>query len=204
MAGNEPARTAARRIRLTVLTALVFVSATLIGVINGQLVGPSLALSSSAGGAVRRGLTVFENETPPVANLDPDLLGALRQAATDAAKDGVGIFINSGWRSPEYQERLLRQAVSKYGSEERAARWVATADTSSHVSGHAVDIGPSRAMAWLSKHGAEYRLCQIYRNEPWHYELRPEAIDDGCPSMYADPGRDPRMHQLTSRHANNR
>jgi D-alanyl-D-alanine carboxypeptidase len=140
-------------------------------------------------------LTVFDDQRPPVANLDPDLLGALRQAATDAARDGVEIFINSGWRSPEYQERLLRQAVSKYGSEEKAARWVATADTSSHVSRHAVDVGPSRATAWLSKHGAEYGLCQIYRNEPWHYELRPEAIDDGCPSMYADPRHDPRMHQ---------
>jgi LAS superfamily LD-carboxypeptidase LdcB len=140
-------------------------------------------------------LTVFDEDSPAVTNLDPDLLRALRQAARDAAEYRVAIVVNSGWRSPEYQERLLRQAVSTYGSEEEAARWVAAADTSSHVSGHAVDIGPSRATAWLSKHGAEYRLCQIYRNEPWHYELRPEAIDDGCPSMYADPRHDPRMHQ---------
>jgi D-alanyl-D-alanine carboxypeptidase len=196
MASNEPARTAARRIRPTILAAPVFVSATLIGVVTGQLVGPSLASSSSeAAGAARRGLTVFDEDSPAVTNLDPDLLQALRQAARDAAAYRVAIVVNSGWRSPEYQERLLRQAVSKYGSEENAARWVATADTSSHVSGHAVDIGPSRATAWLSKHGAEYRLCQIYRNEPWHYELRPEAIDDGCPSMYADPRHDPRMHQ---------
>jgi hypothetical protein len=63
------------------------------------------------------------------------------------------------------------------------------------VSGDAVDIGPSAARAWLSQHGAEYGLCQIYRNEPWHYELRPEAIDDGCPPMYADPTHDPRMRR---------
>jgi zinc D-Ala-D-Ala carboxypeptidase len=196
MASNEPARTAARRIRSTILAALVFISATLIGVGSGQLVGPSLASSSSeAAGAVRRGLTVFDENSPAVTNLDPALLRALRQAARDAAKYRVEIVVNSGWRSPEYQERLLRQAVSKYGSEENAARWVATADTSAHVSGHAIDIGPSRATAWLAKHGAEYRLCQIYRNEPWHYELRREAIDNGCPSMYADPRHDPRMHQ---------
>ena len=54
-------------------------------------------------------------------------------------------------------------------------------DTSAHVSGDAVDIGPSGAAAWLSEHGAEYGLCQIYGNEPWHYELRPEAIDHGSP-----------------------
>jgi hypothetical protein len=128
-----------------------------------------------------------------VANLDPDLLGALRQAATDAADDGVEFYVTSGWRSPEYQDQLLREAVSEYGSEEEAARWVATADTSPHVSGDAVDIGPSDATAWLSEHGADYGLCQIYSNEPWHYELRPEAIDHDCPSMYADPAHDPRM-----------
>jgi hypothetical protein len=63
------------------------------------------------------------------------------------------------------------------------------------VKGEAVDIGHSDATAWLSKHGVEYGLCQIYRNEPWHYELRPEAIDQGCPPMYANPTQDPRMRQ---------
>ena len=148
-----------------------------------------------ADGAVPDGTTVFDDEIPGVANLDPDLLGALRQAATDAADDGVEFFVDSGWRSPEYQEQLLQEAVSKYGSEEEAARWVATPNTSAHVSGDAVDIGPSDATAWLSEHGAEYGLCQIYGNEPWHYELRPEAIDHGCPPMYADPTHDPRMQQ---------
>jgi hypothetical protein len=148
-----------------------------------------------ADGAVPDGTTVFDDEVPGVANLDPDLLGALRRAATDAADDGVEFFVDSGWRSPEYQDQLLREAISEYGSEAEAARWVATAETSPHVSGDAVDIGHSDATAWLSEHGAEYGLCQIYRNEPWHYELRPEAIDHGCPPMYADPTHDPRMQQ---------
>jgi D-alanyl-D-alanine carboxypeptidase len=147
-----------------------------------------------ADSALPDGATVFD-DSPAVANLDPALLGALRQAATDAAGDGVEFFVNSGWRSPEYQERLLQEAVSEYGSEEEAARWVATADTSPHVSGDAVDLGPSDATAWLSEHGAEYGLCQIYGNESWHYELRAEAIDQGCPPMYADPTHDPRMQQ---------
>jgi D-alanyl-D-alanine carboxypeptidase len=148
-----------------------------------------------ADGAVPDGTTVFDDEVPGVANLDPALLGALRHAATDAANDGVGFFVDSGWRSGEYQEQLLRQAVSRYGSEQEAARWVATPKTSPHVSGEAVDVGPFEATTWLSEHGAEYGLCQIYRNEPWHYELRPEAIDHGCPLMYADPTHDPRMQQ---------
>jgi hypothetical protein len=148
-----------------------------------------------ADGAVPDGTTVFDDGIPGVAKLDPALLGALRQAATDAAHDGVGFVVDSGWRSARYQEHLLREAVSEYGSEAEAARWVATPTTSAHVSGDAVDIGPSGAAAWLSEHGAEYGLCQIYGNEPWHYELRPDAIDQGCPAMYADPTHDPRMQQ---------
>jgi zinc D-Ala-D-Ala carboxypeptidase len=148
-----------------------------------------------ADSAVPDGATVFDDEIPGVANLDPDLLDALRQAASDAADDGVEFVVDSGWRSPEYQEQLLQEAISKYGSEAEAARWVATPNTSAHVSGDAVDIGPSDAAEWLSEHGAEYGLCQIYGNEPWHYELRPEAIGQGCPAMYADPTHDPRMQQ---------
>jgi D-alanyl-D-alanine carboxypeptidase len=156
---------------------------------------PHRGALGEAGGALPDGTTVFDDQIPGVANLDPALLGALRQAATDAADDGVEFYVNSGWRSPEYQNQLLREAVSMYGSEEEAAQWVATADTSPHVSGDAVDIGPFDATAWLSEHGAEYGLCQIYSNESWHYELRPEAIDHGCPPMYADPTHDPRMQQ---------
>ena len=131
-----------------------------------------------------------------MANLDSALLGALRQAATDAADDGVGFVVDSGWRSPAYQEQLLHEAVLKYGSREEAARWVATPNRSAHVSGDAVDVGPSEAAAWLSEHGAEYGLCRVYGNEPWHYELRPEAIAHGCPPTYSDPTQDPRMHAV--------
>lgn len=148
-----------------------------------------------ADGAVPDRVTVFADEVPAVANLDRELRTALRRAATDAANDGIEFYVNSGWRSPAYQIRLLRKAVSEYGSKEEAARWVATAATSPHVKGMAVDIGKSAATGWLSGNGAEYGLCQIYRNEPWHYELRPEAVDHGCPSMYADPTHDPRMRK---------
>ena len=194
VASNEPEGPASRRRRSVFRAVLVSVSAVLIGVVTSRLAGPLLARGEAVG-AVGRGLTVFDNKRPAVANLDPELLRAIRQAAKAAARDGVKISVNSGWRSPEYQDRLHLQAVWKYRSEAKAARWVATADTSSHVSGDAVDIGPNRAIAWLSRHGAQYRLCQIYRNEPWHYELRPSAIVEGCPPMYADPGHDPRMQE---------
>ena len=188
MSPNAAARPRTRRTLGPTAVGLVVVAAAIIGTlvhqsasVTGALVqrGPSRRPrwydSTEADGALPDGVTVFDDEYPGVANLDPDLLRALREAATDAADDGIEFYVNSGWRSPEYQNQLLREAVSEYGSEAEAARWVATADTSPHVSGDAVDIGHSDATAWLSEHGAEYGLCQIYRNEPWHYELRPEG-----------------------------
>jgi zinc D-Ala-D-Ala carboxypeptidase len=146
-----------------------------------------------ADGVVPDGVTVFDNEYPAVAKLDPALLRALRRAATDAAHEGRVFYVDSGWRSADYQARLLDEAIAKYGSKAEAERWVATPETSAHVTGDAVDIGHADATTWLSEHGAAYGLCQIYGNEPWHYELRPEASDHGCPRMYADPTYDPRM-----------
>ena len=210
MTFSAPARTTNGRVPRVFVAGLLVVIAAIGAFLGYQSLASSSSLAASptdflrsensgalgeADGAVPDGTTVFDDEIPGVANLDPALLGALRQAATDAAGDGVEFFVNSGWRSPEYQEQLLREAVSEYGSEEEAARWVATADTSPHVSGDAVDVGPVDATAWLSEHGAAYGLCQIYSNEPWHYELRPEAIDHGCPPLYADPTHDPRMQQ---------
>jgi zinc D-Ala-D-Ala carboxypeptidase len=206
MTQTASARTKTRRtLRLTAVGLVV--TAAIIGTLVYQsawssapsfsevLRGDHGGTTTEADGALPDGVTVFDGQYPGVTNLDPDLLQALREAATDAADDGVEFYVNSGWRSPEYQNQLLREAVSEYGSEQEAARWVATADTSPHVSGDAVDIGSFDATAWLSEHGAEYGLCQIYSNEPWHYELRPEAIGRGCPPMYADPTHDPRMQQ---------
>jgi zinc D-Ala-D-Ala carboxypeptidase len=207
MSYRRPARTAARRTRSTVLAALVAVSAALIGALGYQSLATSAASpisilpgdhhgrSGEADGVVPNGVTVFDDGYPAVANLDPDLLDALRRVTTDAARDGVEIYVNSGWRSPQYQEQLLDEAVEEYGSKEEAAQWVATPTTSAHVSGDAVDVGPTEATEWLSEHGAEYGLCQIYGNEPWHYELRSDAIDHECPPMYADPTQDPRLQQ---------
>jgi len=212
VAYTEPARSTTRRIRsrrtrvagllLVVIAAIAALSpqwpasspstaAAPLDVLRGERPGPR----GGAGGPIPDGTTVFDDEIPGVAKLSADLLDALRRAATDAADDGVQLYVDSGWRSPAYQEQLLREAISKYGSEKAASRWVATPETSAHVKGDAVDIGPSGAAAWLSAHGAAYALCQIYGNEPWHFELRPGAIGHGCPRVYADPTQDPRMQR---------
>ncbi|TQJ06686.1 M15 family metallopeptidase [Kribbella jejuensis] len=190
----------ARRTRSTLRAAFLLANVAIIGVFVHQTMATSIPTAHRGGlgvadGAVPDGVTVFDDKVPGVVNLNPELLGALRRAATAAAQDGVVFYVNSGWRSPAYQAQLLSQAVQKYGSSEEAARWVATPQNSPHVQGQAIDIGRSDATAWLAEHGAVYGLCQIYDNEPWHYELRPEAVQQGCPPRYADPTHDPRMQR---------
>jgi zinc D-Ala-D-Ala carboxypeptidase len=209
---SEQARTTAHRARSTTAVALALAVTAIVGAVLGYqaVTAPSSSAASVAAapdrglvpgvprgmtvadGVVPDGVTVFDDEFPAVANLDPHLLDALRRAATAADDDGVEFSVTSGWRSPAYQDQLLREAVFEYGSEEEAARWVATAATSLHVSGDAVDIGGD-ASAWLSDQGAAYGLCQTYRNEPWHFELRPHAVTSGCPIPHADPTHDPRL-----------
>ncbi|QNE20808.1 M15 family metallopeptidase [Kribbella qitaiheensis] len=198
------ARPTIRRIRWLFAIGLVVVIARIPTALGYQLPDPWSSTTSRSehhegldetDGIVPDGTTVFADDLPAVANLDPALLKSLRRAATEAANDKVGFYVNSGWRSPAYQNQLLREAITMYGSEAEAARWVATPAKSPHVSGEAVDIGRPEAATWLSEHGAKYGLCQIYRNEPWHYELRTTAIDDGCPRPYADPTDDPRTQE---------
>jgi hypothetical protein len=199
----------ARRIVLVSLAILGVASAALFGhrplmasapastwadVVPSTTAGGELGELGVDDGAIPDGaaVSVFDTQLPAVVRLEPALLDALRRAATDAQVDGVGFRVNSGWRSPAHQQQLLQDAIIEHGSLDAAARWVSTPERSAHVSGGAVDIGPFAAAAWLSARGAAYGLCQIYANEPWHFELRPEAVAGRCPPMFADPTEDPR------------
>lgn len=120
-----------------------------------------------------------------LSRLDPDLLAAVMDAAEDAEDDGVRLHVTSGWRSRAHQERLFDEALARYGSAEEAARWVASPDSSAHVSGDAVDVGPTDGALWLEEHGAAYGLCRTYANEIWHYELL-TSPGGTCPEMLRD------------------
>ena len=164
---------------------------------NGQIVSPTTStakevgtddiLISIADGYIADGenLSAFDTDYPAISNLDPALLAAVQQAYTDAANDGVEMFITSGWRSVRYQQALLDEAVVTYGSLAEARRWVNTPERSTHVTGLAVDIGPTDADSWLSQHGNDYGLCQTFANEMWHFEL---ATTPGgtCPQQISD------------------
>ncbi|MEB3283841.1 MAG: M15 family metallopeptidase [Candidatus Sericytochromatia bacterium] len=88
-----------------------------------------------------------------------------------ASRDGVNLQITSGYRSVELQARLFREAVSKYGSEDAARKWVAPPGRSNHQRGKALDIADNGgAHAWLRANGRRFGFYQPMSWEPWHWE----------------------------------
>ncbi|TQL02717.1 M15 family metallopeptidase [Cellulomonas sp. SLBN-39] len=174
------------------LAALVVVAAAATAGLAGGTVplpGPTAPSEpTTADGRIPDGETVspFDDSLPAIAGLDPALLAALREAATAVGVDGRTLHVTSGWRSAAYQRWLQDDALRTFGSADEASRWVASPEDSAHVTGDAVDVGPYATAEWLSRHGAQFGLCQVYANEVWHLELRPDAADEGCPPMSAD------------------
>jgi zinc D-Ala-D-Ala carboxypeptidase len=132
-------------------------------------------------------VTIEDDHLAAIAKLDPSLRAAVRAAASDASSQGIAVRVTSGWRSTTYQQRLLDEAIDKYGSLAEARRWVSTPSASRHVSGEAIDIGPTDAAYWMAQHGPDYGLCQVYANEIWHYELLTEP-GGHCPALLPDSG----------------
>jgi hypothetical protein len=165
------------------LAALIAALATVLASLAGATLSAAVAfVPSRADGQVPDGepLDLTDTDEPALANLDGPLLDALRLAQADV--DGISIRITSGWRSAQFQQWLLDDAVDTYGSEEVARQYVALPADSRHVTGDAVDVGPLDAQLWLIEHGSAYGICQIYANERWHFEL---ATDAGgvCPAL---------------------
>jgi D-alanyl-D-alanine dipeptidase len=152
-----------------------------------DLASPTAAGLSAADGLLPDGdpVSPFDEQLPAIARLKPDLLAAVQAAATAADADGIAMVVTSGWRSAEYQQRLLDDAVQKYGSAQEAGRWVKSPSASTHVSGDAVDIGYTDAADWLGRHGDDFGLCQTYANEMWHFELATEP-GGTCPEQQTD------------------
>ncbi len=142
------------------------------------------AATDTIGGYLPDGQTLspFDPANPVIAWLEPALLTAIQQAARTAKDDGIDVQITSGWRTKGFQQRLFDDGVRTYGSVEAAQQFVASPDTSRHVAGKAVDVGPVEADNWLIRNGSQFGLCQIFANEIWHFELA--ADEDGkCPPL---------------------
>jgi D-alanyl-D-alanine carboxypeptidase len=156
----------------TVLVVLA-ISAAGYDVLSGRLG----TVPAQAGPLVPTGPASAEPTTPSgptatgTAGLKPALQRALDRAIAAAGTDGVELRLTSGWRTRAEQQQLFDAAVKKYGSRQKASRWVLPPDESAHVRGEAVDVGPRAGAKWLERHGSRFGLCRRYDNEWWHFEL---------------------------------
>lgn len=206
MSSTSPTTASLARRRRTVAAALVIAVVLLLASIGAASVAATTQRHNAPSGAnPRQGALVpagepgvedgfvddgapispFDDDLPAIARLRPALHTAMQAAAIDALADDVSFVVTSGWRSERYQRALFDDAVRTQGSEEAASRLVATVTASKHVSGDAVDIGHTDADNWLTQHGTDYGLCQIYANEIWHFELATTPGGD-CPELLPD------------------
>lgn len=83
-----------------------------------------------------------------------------------AAEDGVGLGIESGFRTAEQQRELFRAWRRGHGN--KAAR----PGESNHQSGRALDIAFRNrdGFAWLEANAAAFRFKRTVKGEPWHWE----------------------------------
>ncbi|WP_421742399.1 M15 family metallopeptidase [Cellulomonas sp.] len=165
--GRLPERVRRRRARWAVASAVVVVCVAVVGLVH--------ALGSAA----------TPGPTPTAQGLSPELEQRFAAAQEAAELAGVPLTLTSGWRSAAEQQALVDDAVERYGSIEEARRWVLPPESSAHVQGTAIDVGPTDGALWLGEHGFELGLCRTYANEIWHFEL----LDDGattCPELHPD------------------
>ena len=98
-----------------------------------------------------------------------------------AKKDGVYIGLNSGFRTPEYQEYLFKL----YGSNRAAPP-----GTSNHQIGVAVDVTTRGRgqYAWLCKNAWKYGFVRTVMHERWHWEYRGTYPGMTPPDWAKEPG----------------
>jgi soluble lytic murein transglycosylase-like protein len=91
----------------------------------------------------------------------PDVARAFDRMLAAAQADGVGLIINSAFRSYADQARLWAQRPDP--------KWTARPGTSLHRLGTELDLGPATAQPWLAANAKRFHFVQRYAWEPWHY-----------------------------------
>lgn len=142
-------------------------------------------------------------EATELVEVGPNLVGRMQRLTPDAARawqamveaaalDGVKLMLVSGFRSVDYQARLIRKKINSGQRIGEILEVNAAPGHSEHHTGRAVDIASpgsrplteefedSDAFRWLTKHAAEYGFSMSYPRdnpagfvyEPWHWALR--------------------------------
>ena len=95
----------------------------------------------------------------------PDVARAFDAMAAAARRSGVGLVVNSGFRSDAEQARLFAANPDP--------RWVAPPGRSLHRCATELDLGPPAAYGWLAANARRFGFVQRYSWEAWHYGFAP-------------------------------
>jgi hypothetical protein len=98
----------------------------------------------------------------------PDVAAGFDLMAAAAARAGIALVVNSGFRSDAEQAALFAAHPDP--------RWVAPPGHSLHRCATELDLGPPSAYGWLAANAARFGFEQRYSWESWHYGwARPPA-----------------------------
>ena len=129
--------------------------------------------------------------------LDARTFEAWQAMARAALADGVTLLLVSGYRSWEYQARLIRKKLNAGQEIEDILKVNAAPGFSEHHSGRAIDIASpgsrplteefenSEGFAWLSENASRFGFAMSYPRdnpwgiiyEPWHWAYQPDQGD---------------------------
>lgn len=91
----------------------------------------------------------------------PDVAAAFDRMAAAASRAGLGLAVNSGFRSDAEQAELFAAHPDP--------TWVAPPGHSLHRCATELDLGPETAYAWLAANASQFGFVQRYSWEAWHY-----------------------------------
>jgi hypothetical protein len=98
----------------------------------------------------------------------PDVAVAFDRMAAAASHAGLGLLVNSAFRSDAEQAALFAAHPDP--------RWVAPPGHSLHRCATELDLGPESAYGWLAANANRFGFVQRYSWEAWHYGYdRPPA-----------------------------
>jgi len=112
---------------------------------------------------------------------------ALLKMAQKAAEDDVVLLIDSGFRSAQYQAKILEKYLNQNMNYQGLLQVVAPPGYSQHMLGNSIDFVPSeldfsksKQYAWLKQHAEKFNFIETYKQEnesgvnwePWHWQYQ--------------------------------
>lgn len=129
--------------------------------------------------------------------VDSSAATAFVRMADSAAADDIGLMVQSGYRSPRYQRKVIVKRMKEGKSFAEVARYVAPPGYSEHHTGRAMDVvcsgGAKTAFAasscypWLKENASRFGFFETYPREspggipwePWHWMYHPDSMQNG-------------------------